>query len=127
VASAHQGPLGQPSNSGDATRFRAGDSAGEESVGRAGVLAAWSMGRVSSTGGKGVQVGDNSAGKFSELWATDCDGGLRRMSCICCLKSGGNLVRTSGWKPYKNGSLHSPRDVKPKAMRGSHKYQKTVV
>ena len=118
--------MGRPSDGGDATRFKAGDG-GEGSACRVGVLAAWSMGRVGSTGGKGVWGGDNGAGEVSELWAADCDGGLRRMSRICCLKSGGNLARTSGWKPCKKSSSHSPRDMKPKAMRGSHKYQKTVV
>jgi len=77
-------------------RSETGDSVDEGSAGRAGMLAAWSMGRVGDTGGKGVWVGDNGAGNFSELWDTDYDGGLCRMSCICCLKSGGNLAQTWG-------------------------------
>ena len=81
---------------GGETRFEAGDGTGEESAGRAGTLAAWFMGRVGDTGGKGVRVEGSGAGKISEWWAADCDGGLCRMSRICCLKSGGNLARTSG-------------------------------
>jgi len=50
---------------------------------------------VSGMGGGGVQVGDKGAGRISELWATS-GSGLCRMSCISCLKLGGNLAWTSG-------------------------------
>jgi len=100
VVSARRGPLGRPSDGGDATRFKAGDG-GEGSACRVGALTAWSMGRVSGTGGKGVWGGDDGVGRISGLWAADCDSELCRMSRICCLKAKGSQVRTSGWKPWK--------------------------
>ena len=90
------------------------------------MLAAWSMGRVGSTGGKGVWAGDNGVGSTSELWA-NCGIGLCRMSQICCLKLEGNLARTSGWKPCQKSSSHSPRDMWPRVIRCWQQYQKTIV
>jgi len=97
VASARQGPLGRPSDGGKATRSETGDGVGAGAADRAGALATKSVDKVgvSGVGGGGVQAGDEGAGGISELWAA-CGSGLCRMSRISCLKSGGNLARTSG-------------------------------
>jgi len=83
VASAGQGPLGQPSNGGDK-----GDVKEKQASERGGIWAT----RSDADGGEG----EGSAGAASMLAMRSLMGVLCRMSQICCFALGGNWARVLG-------------------------------